>query len=178
MFRFHIREAWQDVALWTCRFHPATPSFETENSTGKTPRKLTWTMDIKDQHKLKELPFPRPFFFGIHVRFPRSTLPKNYDDNRKSPFISRSYIVHACFSIVIFDFLGECKPKNHPHGQTRMILFFYGLLRFLIFLISLHMWPEISASGCLGFYLLSGFPCRPVGKWKNASPAYNWGTIT
>ena len=69
MFRFHIREAWQDVALWTCRFHPATPSFETENSTGKTPRKLTWTMDIKDQHKLKELPFPRPFFLVSMLDF-------------------------------------------------------------------------------------------------------------
>ena len=73
-------------------------------------------MDIKDQHKLKELPFPRPFF-GIQVRFPGSTLPKNYDDNRKSPFISRSYIVHACFSIVILDFLGECNPKKRPHDH-------------------------------------------------------------
>lgn len=46
VFRFHIREAWEDLPLWTCRFHPATLSFETENMTGKTPRKLTWISKI------------------------------------------------------------------------------------------------------------------------------------
>lgn len=135
-------------------------------------------MDIKDQHKLKELPFPRPFilvsmldFQGLHSQKTMMTIENHHLSVGATSFM-------LVFLIVIFDFWGECKAKNHPHGQTRMILFFYGLLRFLIFLISLHMWPEISASCCLGFYFLSGFPCRPVGKWKNASPAYNWGTIT
>lgn len=132
-------------------------------------------MDIKDQHKLKELPFPRPFilvsmldFQGLHSQKTMMTIENHHLSVGATSFM-------LVFLIVIFDFWGECKAKNHPHGQTRMILFFLWSFKISnLFDIP----PYVARNFCillLGFLFSFRLPVPSCGQMEKCKPSLQLG---